>query len=335
MKKYISLLLALIMCISLFGACAVDKSPDTPPQNTSQPTEKTAVNIAVLKGPTGMGCSELLKKNAEGSALNDYNFTIAGSPDQITGKLVSGELDIAALPTNAVSALYNKTKGGVTLIALNTRGVLYILERGDSVETVTDLKGKTVLASGKGSTAEYVLNYILEKNGIEPDKDITIDYAAEHTEAASQALSGKYDIVMLPEPFVTSVTAQNADFKVKINLTEEWKKLGAGELSMGAIAVRTAFLNENKAAVDSFLKEYADSVAFTNNNIEEASAIIEEYDIAKAAVAQKAIPNCNIVYIDGEEMKSNAESFLKIIAEADPSSVGGTLPDSAFYYINE
>ena len=328
MKKYLSLLLALVMCITLFGACAANKEEQPP-------AEKATVNLAILKGPTGMGCSELLKKNAEGTALNNYNFTIAGSPDQITGKLVSGELDIAALPTNAVSALYNKTKGGVTLVALNTLGVLYILEKGNSVTSVADLKGKNVLASGKGSTAEYVLNFILEKNGIKPGEDVTIDYAAEHTEAAAQALAGKYDIVMLPEPFVTSVTAQNADFKVKINLTDEWKKLGAGELSMGAIAVRTAFLNENKAAVDSFLKEYAESVAFTNSNIEEAAAIIEEYDIAKAAVAQKAIPNCNIVFIDGSEMKQNAESFLKIIAEADPSSVGGALPDSAFYYINE
>lgn len=327
--------MALVMCIALFGACAADKSPDTAPEADSQPAAKATVNLAVLKGPTGMGCSELIKKNADGTAFNNYNFTIAGSPDQITGKLVSGELDIAALPTNAVSALYNKTKGGVTLIALNTLGVLYILEKGDSVACIEDLKGKTVLASGKGSTAEYVLDFILEKNGLVPGEDVTVDYAAEHTEAASQALSGKYDIVMLPEPFVTSVTAQNADFKVKINLTEEWKKLGAGELSMGAIAVRTAFLNENKAAVDSFLKEYAESVAFTNSNIEEAAAIIEEYDIAKAAVAQKAIPNCNIVFIDGEDMKENAESFLKIIAEADPASVGGALPDSAFYYIDE
>lgn len=334
MKKIISLIITLVIIAGVFGACAAPEkvTPGSAESETAPQAEKTTVNIAVLKGPTGMGCAQLLKNNDEGTALNDYNFTVASAPDQITGKLISGELDIAALPTNAAATLYNKTNGGVKLIALNTLGVLYILEKGSSVTSINDLKGKTVLASGKGSTAEYVLNFILEKNGIVPGKDVTIDYAAEHTEAASQALAGKYDIVMLPEPFVTSVMTQNADFKVKIDLTEEWRKLGFGELTMGAIAVRTAFLNEHKTAVDDFLKEYAESVKFTNDNIAEAAALIEQYDIAQAAVAQKAIPNCNIIYADGAEMENNTESFLKIIAEADISSVGGTLPADDFYY---
>ena len=335
MKKSISLLLCLVLVVAAFASCgnATGSESTTEAPTTTEAAAKTTVNIAVLKGPTGMGAAKLMDMDEAGTSKNDYNFTIATAPDQITAKLVSGELDIASLPTNAVSALYNKTKGGVTLLSINTLGVLYILEKGDTVNSVADLKGKTILASGQGSTAEYVLNYILEKNNLKVGTDVKVEYAAEHSEAASQALAGKYDIVMLPEPFVTSTQLQNSEFKVKINLTEEWEKLGGGALTMGAVAVRTAFLKENPQAVTDFMAEYAESVKFTNDSIDDAAALIEKYDIAKAAVAKKAIPNCNIVNITGEQMKTDASAFLKIIFDFDASAVGGVLPADDFYYI--
>lgn len=337
MKKFLCLLLAALLVVGTFAACSGNAGNDTTalPTESTEPAVKKNVNIAVLKGPTGMGAAKLMEMNENNEALNNYNFTVATAPDQITGKLVSKELDIASIPTNAASALYNKTKGNVTLIAINTLGVLYILENGDSVSSVADLKGKTILASGKSSTAEYVLNFILEKNGLKVGTDVTVEYAAEHAEAASQAISGKYDIVMLPEPFVTSTLLQSSDFKVKLNLTEEWKKVANAELTMGCVAVRTDFLKENPEAVENFLKDYKTSVDFVNSDVEGAAALIEKYDIAKAAVAKKALPNCNIVLITGEDMKKDASQFLSIIYDFDASAVGGALPEDSFYYIGK
>lgn len=337
MKKFLCLLLAALLVVGTFAACSGNAGNDTTalPTESTEPAVKKNVNIAVLKGPTGMGAAKLMEMNENNEALNNYNFTVATAPDQITGKLVSKELDIASIPTNAASALYNKTKGNVTLIAINTLGVLYILEKGDSVSSVADLKGKTILASGKSSTAEYVLNFILEKNGLKVGTDVTVEYAAEHAEAASQAISGKYDIVMLPEPFVTSTLLQSSDFKVKLNLTEEWKKVANAELTMGCVAVRTDFLKENPEAVENFLKDYKTSVDFVNSDVEGAAALIEKYDIAKAAVAKKALPNCNIVLITGEDMKKDASQFLSIIYDFDASAVGGALPEDSFYYIGK
>lgn len=337
MKKFLCLLLAALLVVGTFAACSGNAGNDTTalPTESTEPAVKKDVNIAVLKGPTGMGAAKLMEMNENNEALNNYNFTVATAPDQITGKLVSKELDIASIPTNAASALYNKTKGNVTLIAINTLGVLYILEKGDSVSSVADLKGKTILASGKSSTAEYVLNFILEKNGLKVGTDVTVEYAAEHAEAASQAISGKYDIVMLPEPFVTSTLLQSSDFKVKLNLTEEWKKVANAELTMGCVAVRTDFLKENPEAVENFLKDYKTSVDFVNSDVEGAAALIEKYDIAKAAVAKKALPNCNIVLITGEDMKKDASQFLSIIYDFDASAVGGALPEDSFYYIGK
>lgn len=333
MKKYISIILVALICIGLFASCSEKaQSDETDVSFTESVAQKTNINIAVLKGPTGMGAAKLMEMNENDESKNSYNFTVATAPDQITAKLVSGELDMACIPSNAASALYNKTKGGVTLVAVNTLGVLYILENGDSVENIKDLTGKKILASGKGSTAEYVLNYIIEKNGI---KDVTVEYAAEHSEAAAQALSGKYDIVMLPEPFVTSTLKQNEKFKVKIDLTKEWKKLTGSELTMGAVAVRTNFYKENSEAVKNFLEDYKTSVDFTNYSIDEAAILIEKYDIAASQVAKSAIPNCNIVLITGEEMKKSVSGFLEVISEFDASAIGGALPGDDFYYLGK
>ncbi len=336
MKKFLSILLVAAM-IFAFASCGTVTGDDTtaaPAESTTQDSPKPMadINIAVLKGPTGMGTAKLMEMNETGEASNKYTFTVATAPDQITGKLVSGELDIASIPTNAVSTLYNKTNGKVKLIAVNTLGVLHILTKGDEVKSVKDLKDKTILASGQGSTAEYVLNYVLEGNGLKVGEDVEVVYAAEHAEAVSQALSGKYDIVMLPEPFVTSMLTQTEEFTAKIDLSKEWEALTSSALTMGCVAVRTEFLEQNTEAVKAFLNDYKASVDYTNSDPEGAAALIEKYDIAKAAVAEKAIPNCNIVCLTGEKMKTSASQFLSVIKEFNASAVGGELPSDDFYY---
>lgn len=314
MKKFLAILLSLIIII---GATACSKTKKT----------GVTVNIGVLKGPTGMSAAWLMDQNDQKLSANEYNFTVAGTPDAITGQLINGDMDIAALPTNAISALYNKTEGKISVLGVNALGVLYILENGNSINSVSDLAGKTVLASGKGSTAEYVLNYILEKNGVIAE----IVWAAEHSEAATLALKGDYDIVMLPEPFVTNVTAKSDAFRVALDLTEEWEALGNGELTMGGIAVRTAFLEEHPDAVKAFVDEYGKSVAFTNSQPEDAAKLIAKYEIAAEEVAKNAIPRCNIVWLHGKDYKAVLENFLGVVYDANPAGIGGKIPGDDFY----
>lgn len=314
MKKFLAILLSLIIII---GATACSKTKKT----------DVTVNIGVLKGPTGMSAAWLMDQNDQKLSANEYNFTVAGTPDAITGQLINGDMDIAALPTNAISALYNKTEGKISVLGVNALGVLYILENGNSINSVSDLAGKTVLASGKGSTAEYVLNYILEKNGV----IAKIVWAAEHSEAATLALKGDYDIVMLPEPFVTNVTAKSDAFRVALDLTEEWEALGNGELTMGGIAVRTAFLEEHPDAVKAFVDEYGKSVAFTNSQPEDAAKLIAKYEIAAEEVAKNAIPRCNIVWLHGKDYKAVLENFLGVVYNANPAGIGGKMPGDDFY----
>lgn len=314
MKKFLAILLSLIIII---GATACSKTKKT----------GVTVNIGVLKGPTGMSAAWLMDQNDQKLSANEYNFTVAGTPDAITGQLINGDMDIAALPTNAISALYNKTEGKISVLGVNALGVLYILENGNSINSVSDLAGKTVLASGKGSTAEYVLNYILEKNGVIAE----IVWAAEHSEAATLALKGDYNIVMLPEPFVTNVTAKSDAFRVALDLTEEWEALGNGELTMGGIAVRTAFLEEHPDAVKAFVDEYGKSVAFTNSQPEDAAKLIAKYEIAAEEVAKNAIPRCNIVWLHGKDYKAVLENFLGVVYNANPAGIGGKMPGDDFY----
>ena len=332
MKRKIIFAAVIILCIALLSACATKGIPDSTTSTAPTATEKTAVNIAVLKGPTGMGCVKLMEENENGAAANKYNFTVASAPEQITAKLISGELDIAFIPTNAIAALNSKTGGKVKIAAVSTLGVLYLLENGDTVNSVKDLAGKTALSSGKGSTAQYVLEYILIKNGLTPGENVFIEYAAEHTEAASAALAGKYDIVVLPEPFVSSLQMQNADFTIKLDLSEEWEKAAGSTLTMGAVAVRSEFAENNAEAVEKFIDDYKRSADFVNGNMQEAAALVEKYGIAKAAIAQKALPKCSIVCITGDEMKLAAEQFLTVVSEYDASAIGGKLPAEDFYY---
>lgn len=314
MKKILALFLAAVM---LIGMAACSKNEKT----------GVTVNIGVLKGPTGMGAAWLMDQNEQGLSANSYNFTIAGAPDVLTGQLISGDIDMAALPTNAISTLYNKTEGKITVLGVNALGVLYVLENGDRINSVTDLEGKTILASGQGSTAEYVLNYILEQNGVSAE----IFWASEHSEAATLALSGEYDIVMLPEPFVTTVTTKNSSFRVALDLTREWEALGGGELTMGGIAVRTEFLEAHPDAVKAFVKEYANSVAFTNAQPADAAKLIAKYEIAAEEIAKNAIPRCNIVWLHGENYKAKLENFLGVVYEANPAGIGGKMPGDDFY----
>ena len=331
MKRLIALAMSAVMMLSL-TACAGDSeaSSSAPESSSAVAEERAAVRVGGLKGPTAMGMVKLMEEDAAGTTANDYEFTLAGSADEINPLLIKGELDIAAVPTNVASVLYNKTEGQVEILALNTLGVLYVVENGNTIQSVEDLRGKTIYSTGKGATPEYALNYILGENGLTAGTDVTVEYKSEHSELASLLAAGQADLAVLPQPFVTSVLAKNPNVRIALNLTEEWDKVteDGSKLTMGALVVRKDFAESNPEAVRNFLKEYQASTQYVTDeaNLDDAAALIEQYGIISAAVAKQALPYCNIVCITGEEMRTAAEGFLSILAKANPQSVGGTLP---------
>ena len=297
-----------------------------------------AVRVMALKGPTAMGMVQFMDGVDKGEIADyDYDFQIVASVDEVTPNLVQGNVDIAAVPANLASVLYNNTEGGVQVLAINTLGVLYIVESGDTVQSVEDLRGRTIYASGKGATPEYALNYILSENGIDPSADVTIEWKSEHAECLSALLAEEGAVAMLPQPFVTTAQAQSENLRVALDLTEEWDALQADSetpstLVTGVVVARTAFAEEHPEVVSAFLDRYQESVDYVNSNVEEAAQLVGQYEIVTAEVAQKALPECNIVFIEGDEMKEKLSGYLSVLFEQNPQSVGGALPDDAFYF---
>lgn len=326
------------MCLSL-AACG-GKEDETPAE------EPVNVRVAALKGPTAMGMVKMMKDSDkkmaqitdsseayDGESGNLYNFTLAASADEVTPGLMQGELDIACVPANLASVLYNRTEGGIVTLAVNTLGVLYIVENGNAVASMADLAGKTIVASGKGSTPEYALRYLLTENGIDPDTGVTIDWKSEHSECVASLASGAATIAMLPQPFVTVAQTQLPDLRVALDLTEEWDALDNGSaLLTGVVVARADFVKEHPAAVSDFLEQYSASVDWVNANTADAAELIGGYDIVDAAVAEKALPYCNIVCVTGTEMMDMLSGYLSVLWEQDAESVGGAMPNDDFYY---
>lgn len=324
-RKVVAMLLCVGMVAGVLSGCGAK--------------EKAELHVVALTGPTGIGMVKLMADNeAEDTDVN-YTFELVGAADEITGKIVNGDVDIAAVPCNLASVLYNKTEGAISVLAVNTKGVLYILEAngGESIQSVADLAGKTIVSTGKGTTPEYTLNYLLTSNGLNPETDVTIEYKSEATEVVAALKQGLCDVAMLPQPMVTAAMAQVEGLRVALDVTEEWANIQGEEgsaLLTGCVIVRNEVLEENKEAVDTFLKEYEASINYVNENVVDAAQLVADYGIiANAAIAEKAIPACNIVFMNGEEMKTNMEGYLSVLAAANPKAVGGAMPADAFYYI--
>lgn len=337
MKKGLALCLALAMCLSL-AACGgtEEETTDETPAEETPAEESVNVRVAALKGPTAMGMVKLMSDSGSAeadTAGNTYEFTLAASADEVSPKLMQGELDIACVPANLASVLYNRTEGGIVTLAVNTLGVLYIVENGNAVQSMADLAGKTIVASGKTSTPEYALRYLLSENGIDPDTGLTIDWKSEHSECVAALASGTATVAMLPQPFVTVAQTQLPDLRIALDLTEEWDALDNGSAMLtGVVVARADFVAEHPAAVEQFLTSYAESVDWVNDNTADAAALIGGYDIVDAAVAEKALPYCNIVCITGTEMMDMLSGYLSVLWEQSPESVGGAMPNDDFYY---
>lgn len=318
MKKIVCLLLTLSLLCALVVSCAV---------------AEPSVRVTALKGPTAMGMVKMMSDDNGAS----YDFTIHAAIDEITPKLVKGEVDIAAVPANLASVLYNNTEGKVQVLAVNTLGVIYIVENGSTVQSVEDLRGRTIYASGKGATPEYALNYVLKGNGIDPEKDVTIEYKSEHSECLSALLANEGSVAMLPQPFVTTAQMKQEGVQIVLDMTEEWARLQEGSehpsaMITGVVVARTEFVQSQPEAVNAFLDAYHASVDYANTEVDAAAALIGSYDIVPEAVAKKALPYCRIVCIEGAEMQTRLAGYLQVLFEQNPKAVGGALPDDAFYY---
>lgn len=368
-KKTAAMMMGIVMSLTMLAGCGAGteesfqgnnaETESVPPAAESETVEENVpptaesetaeedvtVRIGSLKGPTSMGLVYLMDQADKGEAAQTYEFKMTAAADELLPAMISGDLDIALVPANVASVLYNKTEGGISVIDINTLGVLYMVSGDNAIKSMEDLKGRTVYLTGKGTTPDYVLHYLLQENGL-TEEDVTLEYKSEATEVAAVLVENPEAIGVLPQPFVTAACAQNENLAVVMDLTEQWnivQEINAtakdgikSRLVTGVTVVRNGFLEEHQEAVNKFMEEHAASAAYANEHVEEAAELVAAAGIIeKAPVAVKAMPKCNITYIDGNDMKYALEGYLSVLCEQDAASVGGNLPGEDFYYISE
>ena len=355
-RKWMTMLLATVLSAGLLCGCGQTQAtqPETPETAEEKVTPETAeaaaeeetqetaeaaaeeetVRVASLKGPTSMGLVKLWQDQEEGTAQGNYEFQMMTGADEIMPLMIKGETDIALLPANAAAILYQKSEGAVSVIDINTLGVLYLVSGDKSIESIEDLAGRTVYLTGKGTTPDYALQYLLAQHGVDLS-EAALEYKSEATEVAALLKENPDGIGLLPQPFVTAACAQNEALGIVLDINAEWEALNDGKgLVTGVTVVRKAFLEEHPEAVELFMEEHEASAAYTNENVEEAAELVTERGIVeKAAVAVKAIPACNITYIDGTQMKEALSEYLAVLYGQDPEFIGGAMPDDDFYTI--
>lgn len=332
MKRITSLLLALSLLLLLGGCGPTTSSNSTPPaidKSTMQP-----IRIGGLTGPTSMGMVHLMETNETGSSTLPYAFSLAATADELVPKLLKGELDMAAIPANLAATLYQNSKGAICVLAVNTLGVLSIVEKGgESVNSIADLKGKTIYATGKGTVPEYVLRYLLTASGLNPDTDVTLEFRSEPTEIVSLLASKPTGVAMLPQPFVTVAQGKVEGLRIAVDLTDAWDALNTNStLITGVMVARRDFVDTNPEVITQFLNEYKASIQFTQENVTQAASLTEKYGIVKAAIAEQAIPHCNLNFLAGNEMKEALSAYLEVLYAQNKASVGNALPDDGFYF---
>lgn len=341
-KKLLALLLALGLILSLAAGCASTPAPaDSTPESSaaeSVPAESAPVlTTAVIAGPTGIGAVGLMAQNDAKTSVNQYSFTLCTSPQEAASKLTNGDVLFASVPTNLAASLYAKTSGKVRMLAINTGSVLSLLENGDTIHSVADLKGKTIYSTGQGANPEYLLRYLLTKNGLDPDKDVKLEFLTENTELATLLVSNKAQVALVPQPVATMVQIKNTALRKALDVGEEWAKIAPdSQPLMGCVIALADTVEKYPQTVAAFLKEYKASVEAATADVEKTAGYCETYGIIeKAALAKAAIPQCALTYIDGADMKKAIGGYFDMLFAADPKSVGGAVPGDDFYYVAE
>ncbi|MCM1541949.1 MAG: ABC transporter substrate-binding protein [Blautia sp.] len=328
LKKAAALGLSLLMLAGVLGGCGeVDQSADR---------EAVAVRVGSLKGPTSLGLLNLMDKSAQGQTTDHYEFQMAVGADELLPLMVKGDLDIALVPANVAAVLYQKTDGGVAVVDINTLGVLYLVTGTAEISGIADLKGKTVCLTGKGTTPEASLRYLLDVNGL-TEEDVTLEFKSEATEVAAVLAEDPDAIGLLPQPFVTAACMQNENLKIVLDINEEWSRAQGGAsngMVTGVTVARRAFLEEYPEAVSAFLEEHAASTQAVNDDPATGAALaVQQGIVAKEPIAQKAIPQCNIVCVTGQEMKEALSAYLDVLYNFNAELTGGAAPGDDFYFL--
>jgi len=367
MKKTIAISLAVILALSTLVGCTGQETPNNTPDNSTanqsppvqnnqtspspapapaspeqntpdDPPEVAAVpghvRLGGLRGPGGMGMVKLLEDSENGQTRNTYDYFYGNSADELTPKFLQGELDIIAVPVNLASILYHNTNGAAKIFAVTTKGVLYIVEKGgETIQTVEDLRGQEMFSVGKGSSHEFTLRYIFERNGLNPETDVEIDWIVEPPAVVAAMSTRDHAIAMLPQPFVSVAQVQVPDFRIALDLTREWEALGTGTSFLGTCwIVRSEFVDNHPGALEIFMEEFAASTDYVNSNLSAGAALVEKYVGINTPIAERALPFCNLVAIYGEEMRHETQSFLEVLFGLAPQAIGGSLPGSDFYH---
>lgn len=330
-KKWWMHLLALLTICFLVSALTGCGSKTKQTSKSKDTAVKT--NVSMVKGFSSISMVNLMEKNEKGKAANNYQFSVATAPDEVMSKLVTQEIDIAAVPTNMAASLYQKTKGNVVMLAVNTLGVVKVVTTDPSIKRLEDLKGKSVVGAGQGAIPEYTFNDILAKKGLKPQQDIQISYKPGHEEVASLISSNQVQIATLPEPTLSQVMATNKKVRVIADLNTEWEALHPNTImAQGCVVVTKKFLEKHPQAVTRFMKEYQASAQKVHSDLQGTSTLCDKFNIIPEKVAKTAIPKSHQVFVTGKEAEKKLTPFFKVLYEANPKSVGGAVPDSAFYY---
>lgn len=337
MKQLTRLLLSSILILCLLTGCG--KGQEITSQTTESQEAPVSIKISALSGPTAMGMVKLMKDASEGTTENTYEFgPLATDPSAFAAAIVKNEVDICAIPSNLAANLYNKTNGNILVIAANVYGVVDIVQRGEnSIQSLSDLKGHTLYATGQGAVPEYTLRYLLKEQGMDADKDVDIRWCSDTTEALAKIKNDANAIAMLPQPFVTAAMAQVDDLAIALDLNEEWNRQNPDSpIITGCLIVRKDFAKTYPNQLNTFLKEYEKSVSYVKEHTDEAAQLIVDAGIVKAVpIAKKALPACNLACLTGKELKSSLSSYLEIIYNYNPKAVGDKLPADDFYYENK
>lgn len=344
MKKILSF--AIVFCMILCLAACTSNNTDIS-ENSQESQEEESVtlyskldvkaNVYGLVGPTGVGLANMMAQQERGESLLDYSFNLVTAPDAIVSKLTTGEADLAAVPTNLAASLYKKTSGNIVMVAINTECVLNFVENGNSIASIKDLKGKTIYSTGEGSNPEYILRYILSKNGLDPDTDVSIKFVTENEELAALLIKGEAQVALVPEPLCTTVLTKNENLRIAVSVNDAWKEIEKDTLPlMGCVVATKDFVSNHKDALKTFLFEYENSIDMVKEHPEDIATYCEKYGIiASEKIALKAFPNCHLTFISGKDMKPSILDYFQVLFDANPKSIGGSMPEDGFYYSEE
>lgn len=333
-RLFSKMLVTALVCalVGLLCAGCSNEAAQKPEQEAAPVYSAESISVMGLKGPTGIGMAQLMDSKASASD-SVYDFSLVGAPDQVISALANGEADIALIPTNLAATLYRKTNGSIQMIAVNALGSLYLLENGTAITDIASLKGKTVYATGQGSNPQYVLEYLLRQAGLTVGTDVFVEYLSEHSELAARVADGSVGIALLPEPYASVALSKNSDYRVAIDFNEAWSQSGSEYLPLGCAVATTEFIEAHPGDVDAFLGELENSIAFAQEDTAATAQLCVDLGIiANADVAQSAVPRCAVTFIDGAAMKDAVMPFFKVLYAANPSSVGGALPDDGLFY---